>query len=109
MNKEQFDALMGKIGGIETKVADLETKFSKAPEGDKAADKPADDKAGQQQAAVSKEEPGVTAEQFNKLNEAITGLVTKVGELETKFKAASAEAPGQEPDPAGAGESVVLV
>lgn len=109
MNKEQFDALMGKIGGIETKVADLETKFSKAPEGDTSKNKPADDKASQQQAAVSKEEPGVTAEQFNKLNEAITGLVTKVGDLETKFKKASGEVEGQEPDPTGAGESVNLV
>jgi hypothetical protein len=113
MNKEQFDALMGKIGGIETKVAELETKFSQKPADDKAGSTAAggaDDKAGQQQAAVSKEEDhGFNAEQFNKLNETLTGLVTKVGDLETKFKQASGEVDGQEPDPAGAGESVSVV
>lgn len=108
MNKEQFDALMGKIGGIEKKVADLDTKFSKAPEPQKPADKPAEtvtDKPADKPA----DNTGVTAEQFNKLNEAITGLVAKVGDLDTKFKAASAEKPNQEPDPAGVGETFTVV
>lgn len=109
MNKEQFDALMGEIGGIKTKVADLETKFNKAPEGDKPADKPADDKAGQQQAAVSKEEPGGVAEKFNKLNETIAALVNKVDGLETKFKKATDEVDGQEPDPTGKSDEFDVV
>lgn len=96
MNEKQFEALMGKVGGIEAKVSELETKFSKAPEGDKPADKPAD--------TIT-----ISQEQFNKLNESLTGLVQKVEGLETKFTKMSAEVPGQEPDKAGAGESFTVV
>ncbi|KKK99841.1 capsid protein [Rheinheimera mesophila] len=110
MKQEQFDALMQKVGGIETKVNELETKFSKGPEGDKPKGKEGestaeneDDKGGDKSGA------GFNADQFNKLNESITGLVQKVEGLETKFAKMSAEVPGQEPDPAGAGETVQVV
>lgn len=107
MTKEQFDALMNKVGGIETKVSELETKFSKAPEGDKPAEKPAekvDDKPADKPA-----DTGITAEQFSKLESSITGLVAKVDGLENKFKEMSTEVPGQKPDPAGGGESFTVV
>lgn len=91
MTKEQFDALMNKFGAIETKVSELENKFSKAPEVEKPAD------------------TGITADQFSKLEASITGLVAKVEGIETKFQKMSGEAPGQIPDPAGAGESYSVV
>lgn len=108
MNKEQFDALMGKIGGIETKVAELETKFNQAPAGDKPAggdtekpeDKPAD---------KPEESTGITAEQFNQLNDKLTAMADQVTELQQKFKDASTETQGQEPDKAGGGETVSVV
>lgn len=107
MKPEQFEALMGKVTGIEAKVSELETKFSKAPEGDKPAEKPADkvdDKPADKPA-----ETGITAEQFSKLDSSITGLVAKVEGLENKFKEMSTEVPGQKPDAAGSGESFTVV
>ncbi|MCS6125726.1 capsid protein [Shewanella baltica] len=110
MNKEQFDALMGKFDTFGTKLTELETKvetFGKKPEADKKddvkveldADKKVDDKAA----------TGITAEQFSKLSESINGLIAKVGGMETKFNALSAEAPNQEPNPTGTGESISFI
>lgn len=107
MTKEQFDALMNKVGGIENKVSELETKFSKAPEGEKPADKPAD--KVEDKPADKAADTGITAEQFNQLNASITSLVAKVEGMETKFKEMSQETPGQKPDPAGAGEAYAVV
>lgn len=110
MKPEQFEALMQKVGGIETKVNELETKFSKAPEGDKPKGKEGESTAGtEDDKGGDKSGAGFNAEQFNKLNESITGLVQKVESLETKFKTMSAEVPGQEPNPAGSGETVTVV
>lgn len=97
MNQEQFDALMGKVGGIESKVAALETKFSKAPETVKTEEVPAAAAEVKTESAA----PGITAEQFSKLTDSITGLATKVDDMETNFKKLSGEVAGQEPDPAG--------
>ncbi|MEE2023578.1 GPO family capsid scaffolding protein [Alkalimonas mucilaginosa] len=110
MNKEQFDALMGKIGGIESKVADLETKFSKAPDGDKPAD-PASDKPAVKDDDKPSDKPSetITAEQFSQLNESLGALVKKVDGLEQQFKDISKEVPGQEPDAAGTGDSFSVV
>lgn len=108
MNKEQFDALMGKVDGISAKVGELEGKiaeFSKKPADDKPADKPADtvtDKPDE------KQETGITAEQFSKLESAITGLVGKVDGMETKFNALSKEVPNQQPAPTGSEFAAVV-
>ncbi|QYK02435.1 GPO family capsid scaffolding protein [Shewanella psychrotolerans] len=110
MNKEQFDALMGKFDTFGTKLTELETKvetFGKKPEADKKddvkvesdADKKVDDKAA----------TGVTAEQFSALTDTLTGLTEKLGAMETKFNKLSAEVDDQEPDPAGTGETIDLV
>lgn len=103
MKQEQFDALMGKFDGLETKVADLENKFSKQPAeeptpAEEPAAEPEDDKPG----------GGVTAEQFSQLMEKVDGFSKKVDGIETKFNALSEEQSGQEPDPVG-GETVDLV
>ena len=102
MNKEQFDALMGKVEGLDTKVTDLETKFSK-PEGEETppVEEPEDEPEGDKPAA------GVTAEQFSQLMKKMDGFGKKVDGMETKFNALSKEQGGQEPDPVG-GETVDL-
>ena len=94
MKQEQFDALMGKFEGLDAKVNDLETKFSKPPK----ADEPEGDKTA----------AGVTAEQFSQLMEKVDGFSKKVDGIETKFNALSQEQGGQEPDPVG-GETIDLV
>lgn len=110
MNKEQFDALMGKFDTFGTKLTELETKvetFGKNPEADKKddvkveldADKKVDDKAA----------TGITAEQFSKLETMFTGFSEKLGAMETKFNKLSAEVDGQEPNPTGTGESFSVV
>jgi len=100
MKQEQFDALIGKFEGLETKVTDLETKFSK-PEGEEKT--PAKEPAPE----GDKTEAGVTAEQFSQLMEKMDGFGKKVDGIETKFNALSKEQGGQEPDPVG-GETVSL-
>jgi hypothetical protein len=103
MKQEQFDALMGKFEGIEAKVTDLETKFSKpAAEETPPDEEPKDEPEGDKGAA------GVTAEQFSQLMEKMDGFGKKVDGIEIKFNALSKEQGGQEPDPVG-GETVDLV
>ncbi|WP_372942914.1 GPO family capsid scaffolding protein [Shewanella sp.] len=104
MNKEQFDALMGKFETFGFKLTELETKvetFGKKP----AEPEPAP--AAKDETEVSKDEnaPGVTPEQFSKVEALLTGLTEKLGTMETKFNKLSAEVDGQEPDPAGTGDS----
>ncbi|NRB23825.1 MAG: hypothetical protein HRU42_09170 [Shewanella sp.] len=110
MNKEQFEALMGQFTKFGTRLEGLESKveaFGKKPEGDKGGDdkgKPEGDKdAGKPEGGT------ITSEQFSTLNESLTGLVAKFESMETKFNALSKETGGQEPDPAGKGESFTVV
>jgi hypothetical protein len=106
MNKEQFDALMGKFETFGTALTELETKvetFGKAPAEPEA---PAETLVP---AAAVTAAPGVSAEQFSKLNDSITGLVAKVEGMETKFNKLSLEVDDQEPNPAGAGDSVTFI
>ncbi|KTF14823.1 GPO family capsid scaffolding protein [Pseudoalteromonas sp. H105] len=105
MNKEQFDALMGKVEGLDTKVTDLETKFSKQPKGEET---PPVEEPPAAKPEGDKPETGVTAEQFSQLMEKVDGFSKKVDGIETKFNALSQEQSGQEPDPVG-GETVDLV
>ena len=105
MNKEQFDAVMGKFEGLDAKVTDLETKFAKQPKAEETppVEEPkADEPEGDTPAA------GVTAEQFSQLMEKVDGFSKKVDGIETKFNALSEEQGGQEPDPVG-GETIDLV
>ena len=103
MKQEQFEALMGKFEGIEAKVTDLETKFSK-PEGEEKT--PVKEPAPEPE-IKPEPETGVTAEQFSQLMEKMDGFGKKVDGIETKFNALSKEQGGQEPDPVG-GETVSL-
>ncbi|TMP73522.1 GPO family capsid scaffolding protein [Pseudoalteromonas sp. S1608] len=105
MNKEQFDAVMGKFDGLDAKVTDLETKFAKQPKAEETppVEEPKDDEPESDKTAA-----GVTAEQFSQLMEKMDGFSKKVDGIENKFNALSQEQGGQEPDPVG-GETVDLV
>lgn len=105
MNKEQFDAVMGKFDGLDAKVTDLETKFAKQP---KAEETPPVEEPKDDEPESDKDKAGVTAEQFSQLMEKMDGFSKKVDGIETKFNALSEEQGGQEPDPVG-GETVDLV
>ena len=105
MNKEQFDAVMGKFDGLETKVNDLETKFSKQP---KAEETPPVEEPTAVEPESDKTAAGVTAEQFSQLMDKVDGFSKKVDGIESKFNALSQEQGGQEPDPVG-GETIDLV
>ena len=104
MKQEQFDALMGKFDGLDAKVTDLETKFSKPPKAEETppVEEPEDEPESDKTAA------GVTAEQFSQLMEKMDGFSKKVDGIETKFNALSKEQGDQEPDPVG-GETIDLV
>jgi hypothetical protein len=108
MDKAQFDALMGKFETFGTKLTELETKvdtFSKKPE-ETGTEKTEIDTT----TVTDKTDAlGVSAEQFSKVETLLTGLTEKLGAMETKFNALSKETAGQEPDPAGLGESYSVV
>ncbi|MFT5788028.1 MAG: hypothetical protein ACI8SJ_000123 [Shewanella sp.] len=110
MNKEQFEALMGQFTTFGTRLEGLESKveaFGKKPEGEQeGGDK---GKPEGEQNTGKPEGATITTEQFSTLNESLMGLVAKFEGMETKFNALSQETGGQEPDPAGAGESFTVV
>ena len=104
MNKEQFQQVTDKIDGIGEKVAELEGKveaFSKKPDEVKPEVKP--ESEGKEKLA------GVTGEQFSTLLEKVTGIADKTDKLSSDFAALKQESAGQEPDPAGQGESFTVV
>lgn len=103
MNKEQFNALMGKVEGLDAKVTDLETKFSKPAEKPEVKPEPTPEPEINPEPAT-----GVTAEQFSQLMDKMDGFGKKVDGMQTKFNALSQEQQGQEPDPVG-GETISLV
>jgi hypothetical protein len=110
MDQQQFDALMGKFDTFGAKLTELEGKvetFGKQPEADTSI-APIIEPA----APAAKDEttvPGVSAEQFSKVETLLTGLTEKLGVMETKFNKLSVEVDGQEPDPAGQGDSFQVV
>nr|WP_320126306.1 GPO family capsid scaffolding protein [uncultured Shewanella sp.] len=110
MDKQQFETLMGVVNGLATKVGELDGKveaFGKKPEAETTTT--TTEPVTTTVLAATTEATGITAEQFSKLNESINGLVAKVGGMETKFNALSAEAPNQEPNPTGTGADFSVV
>ena len=108
MKTEQFEALMGKFETFDTKLTELETKvdtFGKKPEATGTEKTEIDTTT----VTDKTDELGVSAEQFSKVETLLTGLIEKLGAMETKFNALSKETAGQEPDPAGLGESYSVV
>ncbi|MNV59049.1 hypothetical protein D3C71_1514500 [compost metagenome] len=55
------------------------------------------------------EKAGITAEQFTKLEQTLTGLTDKVGELQGKIDKFSVEVPGQRPGELGGDDTTYQV
>jgi hypothetical protein len=109
MNKEQFEALTGKFETFGTKLNELEGKFEAFGQKPTETAAPAEIIAPVATTVAPVKAPGVSAEQFSKVETLLTGLTEKLGAMETKFNALSKETAGQEPDPAGLGESFSVV
>lgn len=108
MDKQQFETLMGVVNGLATKVGELDGKveaFGKKPDAPATTTEPVTTTVP----AATTEATGVTAEQFSTLMTSVNGLVAKVDGMETKFNALSVEAPNQEPNPTGTGESISFI
>lgn len=94
MKPEQFDQMLGALTGLGTKIDAFSAKLEA---------KPTTEETTQPVTEPTKveEKPGITAEQFTKLEQTLTGLTDKVGELQGKIEQFSAEVPGQRPGALG--------
>lgn len=93
MTKEQFDLLLGAVNGLGTKIEGFSTKLETKPTEQPTAPAAEPTKVDAQL--------GITAEQFSKLEETLSGLANTVGELKGQIDQFSVEKPGQRPDALG--------
>ncbi|MGL4923300.1 GPO family capsid scaffolding protein [Aeromonas sp. 30P] len=94
MTKEQFDLLLGAVNGLGTKIEGFSTRLETKP----TTEQPA---APAAEPTKVDAQPGITAEQFSKLEETLSGLANTVGELKGQIDQFSVEKPGQRPDALG--------
>ncbi len=94
MKPEQFDQMLGALNGLGTKIDAFSAKLEA---------KPATDDTTQPVTEPTKvdEQPGITTEQFSKLEQTLASLTDKFGELNNKIDQFSVEKPGQRPDALG--------
>lgn len=98
MTKEQFDQLLGAVSGLGTKIEGFSAKLEAKPETtEQVADKDKEEKTG------------ISAEQFTKLEQTLTGLTEKVGELQGQIDKFSVEVPGQRPGDLGGNDTIYQV
>ncbi|PKQ81869.1 capsid protein [Aeromonas sobria] len=96
MNKEQFELLTGTLTSLDEQVASFSAKLDAKPEvKTDPVTEPKDEG----------DKNKVTDDQFNKLNETITGLAATVGELKGQIDKFSVEVPGQRPDALGGADT----
>lgn len=96
MTKEQFELLNGTLTSLGAQFASFSAKLDAKP--DPAPEvKTEDDKTNG------------TDDQFNKLNETITGLAATVGELKGQIDKFSAEVDGQRPSPLGGDDTTYQI
>lgn len=94
MTKEQFDLLLGAVNGLGTKIEGFSTKLETKP----TTEQPT---APAAEPAKVDAQPGISAEQFSKLEETLNGLTSTVGELKGQIDQFSVEKPGQRPSALG--------
>lgn len=94
MTKEQFDQMLGALTGLGTKIDGFSAKLEA---------KPATGETTQPVTEPTKveEHPGITTEQFSKLEQTLASLTDKFGELNGKIDQFSVERPGQRPGALG--------
>lgn len=94
MTKEQFDQMLGALTGLGTKIDAFSTKLDAKPTTEETTPPVTEP-------TKVEDKPGITAAQFTKLEQTLTGLTDKVGELQGKIEQFSAEVPGQRPGALG--------
>ncbi|TNI67376.1 GPO family capsid scaffolding protein [Aeromonas hydrophila] len=94
MTKEQFDQMLGALNGLGTKIDGFSTKLDAKPTTEETTPPVTEP-------TKVEDKHGITAEQFTKLEQTLTGLTDKVGELQGKIEQFSAEVPGQRPGALG--------
>ncbi|MBL0576951.1 GPO family capsid scaffolding protein [Aeromonas caviae] len=94
MTKEQFDQMLGALNGLGTKIDGFSAKLGTNP----APDQPATTTTEPDKV---EEKPGISAEQFSKLEQTLASLTDKFGELNGKIDQFSVEKPGQRPGALG--------
>ncbi|MFQ2364281.1 GPO family capsid scaffolding protein [Aeromonas dhakensis] len=94
MKPEQFDQMLGALNGLGTKIDAFSAKLDAKPTTEETTPPVTEP-------TKVEDKPGITAEQFTKLEQTLTGLTDKVGELQGKIEQFSAEVPGQRPGALG--------
>ncbi|MCP3323752.1 GPO family capsid scaffolding protein [Aeromonas hydrophila] len=94
MKPEQFDQMLGALTGLGTKIDAFSAKLDAKPTTEETTPPVTEP-------SKVEDKPGITAEQFTKLEQTLTGLTDKVGELQGKIEQFSAEVPGQRPGALG--------
>ncbi|MFM5854966.1 GPO family capsid scaffolding protein [Aeromonas rivipollensis] len=94
MTKEQFDQMLGALNGLGTKIDGFSAKLGTNP----APEQPATTTTEPDKV---EEKPGISTEQFSKLELTLASLTDKFGELNGKIDQFSVEKPGQRPGALG--------
>ncbi|OSP49245.1 capsid protein [Aeromonas hydrophila] len=94
MTKEQFDQMLGALNGLGTKIDGFSAKLDTKPTTEETTPPITEP-------TKVEDKPGITANQFSKLDEAINSLANTVGELKGQLDKFSAEVPGQRPGALG--------
>ena len=100
MNKEQFELLNGTLTSLSEQFASISAKLDAKPD---AKPDPAPE------VKTEGDKTNGTDDQFNKLNETITGLAATVGELKGQIDKFSAEVDGQRPSPLGGDDTTYQI
>ena len=102
MKPERFDQMLGALNGLGTKIDGFSAKLDAKPTPDQPATTTTEpDKV--------EEKPGISTEQFSKLEETLNGLASTVGELKGQVDKFSAEVPGQRPGAIGGDDTTYQV
>lgn len=94
MTKEQFDQMLGALNGLGTKIDGFSAKLEINP----APEQPAPPATEPDKV---EDKPGISTEQFSKLEQTLASLTDKFGELNGKIDQFSVEKPGQRPGALG--------
>ncbi|QPR86496.1 GPO family capsid scaffolding protein [Aeromonas hydrophila] len=98
MTKEQFDQMLGALNGLGTKIDGFSAKLDTNPTTEETTPPVTEP-------TKVEDKPGITANQFSKLDEAINSLANTVGELKGQIDKFSAEVPGQRPGALGGNDT----
>lgn len=94
MKPEQFDQMLGALTGLGTKIDAFSAKLDAKPTTEETTPPVTEP-------TKVEDKPGITAEQFTKLEQTLASLTDKFGELNGKIDQFSVEKPGQRPGALG--------